>query len=201
MRVVLKLLAVLFVATLLLASLLNHASSHVAFMGDSLTQGWAFPRANFGIFGQTTAQMLERFPAQISGKRFRTVVILGGTNDTLLAINPDVTLANLSRMIDLARSQHIEPVLAEIPPIYKEDGRFLPAVERLNAAIVVLALSKQVKLADYYDALLDHQSCFSDGTHLKRRGYLRMEFALLKVEDPGQLFNGTAVGEGDAARW
>jgi lysophospholipase L1-like esterase len=181
MRTVLKLAAPL-IALVLVAPLLNHASRRVAFMGDSITQGWAFPRANFGIFGQTTAQMLARFPNQIPNRNFRTVVILGGTNDTLLGIDPAFTIANLSRMVDLARAAGVEPILAEIPPIYKQNGRFLPAVQRLNAGIVTLAATKHVRLADYYDALLNHPSCFSDGTHLKRRGYLRMEVALLQTQ-------------------
>ena len=184
MRTVLKLAAALIAFMLLLTPLLNHASYRVAFMGDSLTQGWTFPRINFGVFGQTTAQMLARFPLQVSKRDFRAVIILGGTNDTLLGLDPKITITNLSRMVDLARSAGIEPVLAEIPPIYRENGRFLPAVERLNTAIVALAASKHVKLVDYYDALLNHRSCYSDGTHLKRRGYLRMELALFRVVNP-----------------
>jgi acyl-CoA thioesterase-1 len=182
-------LATLLLATLLLAALLlaaaflNHASPRVAFMGDSITQGWAFPRANFGIYGQTTAQMLARFPSQIPNHHFRTVVILGGTNDTLLGIDPAITVANLSRMVDLARAAGVEPILAEIPPIYKEHQRFLPQVQRLNPQIAALAASKHVKLVDDYDALLNHPSSFSDGTHLKRRGYLRMEVALFHTEN------------------
>jgi lysophospholipase L1-like esterase len=181
MRTLLK-LAVALIVLGLLAPILNHASPRVAFMGDSITQGWTFPRANFGIFGQTTAQMLARFPNQVPHRNFRTVVILGGTNDTLLGIDPAITVANLSRMIDMARAAGVEPVLAEIPPIYKENGRFLPAVQQLDRRIVALAAAKRVRLADYYDALLNHPSCFSDGTHLKRRGYLRMEVALLQTQ-------------------
>ena len=153
-------------------------------MGDSLTQGWDFPRANFGVYGQTTEQMLARFPNQIPYRDFRTVVILGGTNDTLLGIDPSATISNLNRMVNLAHASGVEPVLAEIPPIYKQDGHFLPAVERLNAAIVALASLRHVRLVDYYDALLNHPDCYSDGIHLKRRGYVRMELALIHEENP-----------------
>jgi lysophospholipase L1-like esterase len=177
-------LAAGFIVLLVLLATCNRASPRVAFMGDSITQGWAFPRANFGIFGQTTAQMLARFPNQIPNRDFRAVVILGGTNDTLLGIDPAVTVANLGRMVDLARAAGVEPVLAEIPPIYRQGGRFLPAAQRLNTAILALATARHVKLVDYYDALLNHPACFSDGTHLKRRGYLRMEFALWHAENP-----------------
>ena len=165
----------------LLLPVVNHAGRSVAFLGDSLTQGWAFPRENFGIYGQTTAQMLARFPQQIPGHS--TVVILGGTNDTLLGIDPAITVANLDRMLTLAHSDGIAPVLAEIPPIYRDRGKYLPTVDRLNAAIVQLARKRHVPLVDFHAALLNHQSSYSDGTHLKRRGYLRMEIALLQTEN------------------
>jgi len=37
----------------------NRASSDIAFMGDSLTEGWSFPRVNLGKHGQTTGEMLS----------------------------------------------------------------------------------------------------------------------------------------------
>ena len=178
------LLTLLCGAATIAAPKLNHASRRVAFMGDSLTQGWSFPRTNFGIFGQTTGQMLARFPAQVGTGAFREVVICGGTNDTLLGLPPEQTTANLSRMIDLARADGVRPVLARIPPIYRDDGRFLPAVRALDQRIDALAREKRVPLADYYGALSQHPDAFSDGVHLKRRGYLRMEWALLHADRP-----------------
>ncbi len=178
-------LAVLFLVLLLAVvawvtfPVFNRASPSVAFIGDSLTQGWALPRDNYGVFGQTTAQMLDRFQQQVPGHD--KVVILGGTNDTILQVDPAVTVANLGRMVDLARADHAEPVLAEIPPIYRDHGALQPAVDRLNAGIMQLASRQQVKLADYNRALRGHEDAYSDGTHLKRRGYLRMELALLRV--------------------
>ena len=157
-------------------------------MGDSITQGWTFPRVNFGIYGQTTAQMLERFPRQVSspsdGRRFREVVIAGGTNDTLLHVDPQVTLNNISRMIDLARAAGVEPILAEIPPILRNGGAYEPAVVALNARIVGLAREKRLRVVDYFDALEGHESAFTDGVHLRHRGYFLMEWALLRTGAP-----------------
>jgi lysophospholipase L1-like esterase len=163
---------------------LNHASRRVAFMGDSITWGWSFPRANFGIRGQTTAQMLARFPVQIVGHNYREVVILGGTNDTLLGLDQQATLTNLGAMADLARKAGIEPVLAEIPPIYSGGGVHLPTVAALNRGIVELGRTKGVNVVDYYDTLNGQPQDFSDGVHLKRRGYARMEWELVKVANP-----------------
>ena len=128
--------------------------------------------------------MLARFPAQIVGHDYREVVILGGTNDTLLGLEQQATLANLGAMVDLARKAGIEPVLAEIPPIYTGGGVHLQAVATLNRGIVDLGRTKGVQVADYYDTLSGEPQDFSDGTHLKRRGYVRMEWQLVKVTNP-----------------
>jgi lysophospholipase L1-like esterase len=170
----------LFMLVVLAAIPFNHASSRIAFMGDSLTEGWSFPRANFGIFGQTTSQMLSRFPSQICGHGFREVFILGGTNDTLLGVDPQRTLQNLAAMVVAARTCGVDPLLGEIPPIYSSDGQFLPAVAALNLRIVALANQLHAPLVDYYHALLGHPEAYSDGVHLKRRGYLRMEYTLVR---------------------
>ena len=179
--VVLLLAVVVLVPAWLVAPRLNRASTTIAFMGDSLTQGWALPRENFGRYGQTTAQMVQRFQQQVPGHR--AVILLGGTNDTLLHVDPAVTLANLDTMVDFARKDGVEPVLAELPPIYRFSGTLQPAVDRLNAGIVRLANQRGVRVVDYNAALRDHPDSYSDGTHLKRRGYLRMEVALLRVKN------------------
>lgn len=163
---------------------LNHANSAVAFMGDSITQGWSFPKVNLGIHGQTSSQMLARFPREIPGHGYRQVIILAGTNDILQHVDPSVTVSNLDAMARLAQNNKIEPVLAEIPPIYRDNGKLLPQVQALNAQIAQLASTRGLKLVDYYDALNGHPSGYSDGIHLKRRNYWRMEWALTRVVNP-----------------
>lgn len=162
---------------------IRRATANVAFIGDSLTQGWSFPRVNFGVYGQTTGQMLARFPRQIDTGGYREVIILGGTNDILLALNRDVTLNNLGSMVDDARAHGVAPVLALIPPIYRGNGAFLPAVRSLDQGIMALGRQKGVPVVDYYSVLEGQRAAYSDGVHLKRRGYLRMEWALLKSAD------------------
>ena len=128
--------------------------------------------------------MLERFPRQISSAKYREVVILGGTNDTLLGLDPALTLSNLGRMVDLASVAGVRPVLSEILPIYKEGGRYLSAVQTLNAGIERLAAQRKIVVIDYASALGGHPEVYSDGVHLKRRGYVRMEWQLLKADNP-----------------
>jgi acyl-CoA thioesterase-1 len=177
------------VLSLLLLCLLSgchliHADAHVAFLGDSLTQGWQYPRVNYGVHGNTTAQMLTRFPRLIPGHGYTTVVILGGTNDILLHINPDTTLHNLELLASQTMQQQAEPILCELPPIFHnydptDTQDYGPMVTDLNHRIAQLAAIHHWKLIDYYTPIAGHPDFSSDGVHMKRSGYLAMEDALL----------------------
>jgi lysophospholipase L1-like esterase len=161
---------------------LNRASSRIAFMGDSHVEAWPLPRVNLGKRGQTTSQMLARFPGQVLGHGYQRVIILGGTNDVLLGVPPATTLSNLARMAELAQSGDVEPTLCEIPPIYRPGPDYNSQIQNLNSQIASLAASRHIKLVDYYDPLLNHRSYYSDGIHMNRRGYFTMERAILQVE-------------------
>ena len=168
---------------------LNHAAAHVAFIGDSLTEGWRYPTANYGVHGNTTAKMLARFEPAIAGREYTVVVILGGTNDVLFDVDPAQTIHNLEQMAQRATQLHAEPILCEIPPIFHSYRRgdtrdFSSRVNNLNRAIVQLAASHHYKLVDYYTPLASHPNYFSDGVHPNRRGYLKMEAALLRQLHP-----------------
>jgi acyl-CoA thioesterase-1 len=164
---------------------LVHGSARVAFIGDSITESWAYPTVNYGVHGETTAQMLARFPRLIPGHGYAAVVILGGTNDVLLKVDPEITVRNLERMAQLTTEDHAEPVLCEIPPIFhsfvKGDMHdYRPQVVELNRRIAMLAAAHHWRLTDYFTPLDNHPTYSSDGVHLKRRGYLLMEAALLR---------------------
>jgi len=160
----------------------TQANSNIAFMGDSITVLWWLPRTNLGIYGNTTGQMLARFPQQVLGHHVRAVVILGGTNDIRKPKIPldqeiDTAVDNLRAMADLAESENIEVVLCEVPPIRGEDARVIP----LNLAIAELAREKQYKLVDYYTPMRGHPEYLRDGLHPSIQGFFVMEQALKKV--------------------
>jgi lysophospholipase L1-like esterase len=164
---------------------LFRAPADVAFLGDSLTHGWFYPQVNFGIYGNTTAQMEARFPAEIQGRHFRSVIILGGTNDTLLKVDQAVTIQNLDHLAHIAEQTGAQPILCEIPPIFhsfnpQDHTDYSSAVDRLNAKIAQLAASRGWKLIDYYHPFLGHPRLSSDGVHLTRPGYAVMEWAFLR---------------------
>jgi len=158
----------------------NKASSGSYFLGDSLTMGWSYPRTNAGIFGQTTDQILARFPAGMAARHFNTVYILAGTNDVLLHRPPEPAVANIERMVTMARAQGVKPVVATIPPIFRGGGAYEPAVLELNRQIRSMAGRQHACLIDYWSALNGHPSFESDGVHMKKLGYLAMEWELLK---------------------
>lgn len=162
------------------------ADPRVAFLGDSITRGWAYPVANFGLFGNTTLQMMQRDSAVLSGHNYSKVVILGGTNDVLLGIEPRITVSNLEKIALAVQRSGAEPVLCEIPPIFHsfnvDDTKdYSNDVSRLNGQIAQLAAKHRWRLVDYYDPLRYHPRVSSDGVHMKRRGYLLMEIALLRA--------------------
>ena len=121
----------------------------VVFMGNSITDNWAyfhpefFTENNFcgrGIGGQTSAQMLVRFTADVIDLHPKAVVIMAGTNDVahndywvtpekvvdnIVAmhndywVTPEKVVDNIVAMCDLARAHGIVPIISSIPPCSK----------------------------------------------------------------------------------
>lgn len=166
----------------------------VVFFGDSITDFWGRPVGEFfpgrgyinrGIGGQTTAQMLVRFRADVIALRPAVVVILAGTND--IAGNTGVSsLAmiedNLSSMTELAQAHGIHVVLASLLPVsdvvIKDQTVHRPpsAIRALNAWIRSYAASRNLVFLDYAPALSDGEGALrreftDDGLHPNAAGY------------------------------
>ncbi len=168
----------------------------VVFFGDSITEGWGregsagfFPGKgwlNRGISGQTTAQMLVRFPQDVLALKPQVVVILAGTNDIAGNTGPSTQAMiedNLHAMVDLARAHGIAVVLASVLPV--SDYPWLPGtapapkVRALNTALKRYADAQQLVYLDYYTPManaaggLDPQLA-DDGVHPTAKGYAVM---------------------------
>lgn len=159
-----------------------HCNSNIAFLGDSITYYWSLPGTNFGVPGDTTAQMLERFPDQVLGHSYKAVVILGGSNDIRnkaipVAEEVAAVVNNLKVMAADAEKEHLVVVLCDIPPIVDDDTRVMP----LNAAIISLANANNYRLADFYTPMAGHPEYFKDGLHPNGEGYAVMQKALSEV--------------------
>ena len=111
------------------------------FFGDSITDNWSKPEyggffpgmryVNRGIGGQTTAQMLLRFRADVLELDPLAVVILAGTNDIAGNSGPvtlDQVQDSLTSMAELARAHGIKVVLASLLPVSddKQDANGQP---------------------------------------------------------------------------
>lgn len=168
----------------------------VVFFGDSITEGWGregsaafFPGKgwlNRGISGQTTAQMLVRFPQDVLALKPQVVVILAGTNDIAGNTGPSTQAMiedNLHAMVDLARAHGIRVVLASVLPV--SDYPWLPGtapapkVRALNTALKRYADAQRLVYLDYYTPManavggLDPQLA-DDGVHPTAKGYAVM---------------------------
>lgn len=167
----------------------------VVFLGDSITENWVrgdpalFADGRVvgrGIGGQTSAQMLVRFHADVVALRPRAVHIMAGTND--VAGNGGVTSEaafqnNIMAMVEIARVHDIEVVLASLPPaarfFWRPEVRPARQIQRLNAWLRDYARRERLRFVDYHPALATPEggmrSEFAiDGVHPNRDGYAAM---------------------------
>jgi lysophospholipase L1-like esterase len=183
---------------------LKRGERRVVFFGDSITDNWSKkgyggffpgkPYVNRGIGGQTTAQMLVRFRADVVALAPAAVVILAGTND--LAGNsgkttPEAIQNNLASMTDLAKVAGIRVVLASLlpitddkrapdgTPIIRSTDRPPESVRALNTWMATLAKKKGYGFLDYHAALADAEGelkaeLTDDGLHPNAAGYAVM---------------------------
>ena len=167
----------------------------IVMIGDSITQGWYEKAPGFfsagrigrGISGQTTPQMLVRFPADVIALKPAVVQIMAGTNDIAFntgPMTPDETRANIRAMTELAQANGIRVVLASIPPADRYPWR--PGLETgskivaLNRWLKSYAAATGSTYADYWTALAApgtmgmRDGLSSDRVHPTAAGYAVM---------------------------
>jgi lysophospholipase L1-like esterase len=176
----------------------------VVFFGDSITDNWSKPDSggffpgkpyvNRGIGGQTTAQMLLRFRADVLELAPKLVVILAGTNDVAGnagPVTPEQIQDNLASMAELARLHGVRVVLASLLPVSddKQDAAELPltrtrqrptaTLRELNRWLSGYAARNGHGYLDYFSATADANGLLrselnDDGLHPNARGYAVM---------------------------
>lgn len=166
----------------------------VVFIGDSITEGWkegdptffTDERIDRGISGQTTAQMLVRFRADVLDLHPAAVHIMAGTNDIAGNTGPTSLAriqANIRSMVDLARAHDIAVILASIPPARRFGWRPavepIPSIREMNRWLRNYAAERHLVYVDYYNALADGndgmRAAFSeDGVHPNPAGFQAM---------------------------
>ena len=173
----------------------------VVFMGNSITDNWAyfhpdfFSRNNYcgrGIGGQTSAQMLVRFKADVIDLHPKAVVIMAGTNDVAhndFWVSPEKVVDNIVAMCDIARANGIVPIISSIPP----SNVFFWSEEIVGAGKTIVGINNKLKAyadandivyVDYHTALTDKDLGFQkalskDGCHPDPDTYYIMEDIVL----------------------
>ena len=175
----------------------------VVFMGNSITDNWAyfhpefFSENNFcgrGIGGQTSAQMLVRFTADVIDLHPKAVVIMAGTNDVAhndYWVTPEKVVDNIVAMCDLARAHGIVPIISSIPPCSKFPWREKienpgQTIVEINDNLRAYAEAHGIVYVDYHSALADEHlglpsSLSEDGCHPNPDTYLVMEEMVLEA--------------------
>lgn len=178
--------------------------ARVVFFGDSITDGWSNPASggffpgrpyvNRGIGGQTTAQMLVRFRADVLELKPKVVVILAGTNDVAGNSGRTTTQAieaNFEDMAELARAHGIRVVLASLLPVTDDakDANGAPinrtkdrppaTLRELNRWLEDYARRNGQVYLDYASAMADGRwmlrpELTRDGLHPNAAGYAIM---------------------------
>ena len=162
----------------------------LAALGDSLTARYRLsysypdllgrwrqvPVRNFGVSGDTTAQMLDRLASVLdAGPKPQIVVILGGTNDIARGMPVEDALRNLQTIAERVRDAGRRPVLVCPPP----SGAFrLDRAQALRAGLRDYARAQGFTFVDPWPAMEDPA----------RRGWSRPELALdvLHPNEQGQ---------------
>ena len=169
----------------------------VVFMGNSITDNWAYFHPDFfnshnfcgrGIGGQTSAQMLVRFTADVIALHPKAVVIMAGTNDVAhndYWVTPEKVVENIVAMCNIAKANGIVPIISSIPPCSefpwrKEINNPGQTIVNINEALKAYAKANDIVYIDYHSAFADEQLGFpkalsDDGCHPNPDTYFTME--------------------------
>jgi len=142
----------------------------IAMLGDSLVDSvnWRLlPHcdgiANYGARGDTTAQMLARLPRILELKP-KLLMVMGGTNDALLEIASQETIANLKAIEAEATSNGAAYVSFSPPPLPVKADVLAPVIAAASIAIP-----------------FDEGDLAKDRIHLKASGYAKWRDAALQT--------------------
>lgn len=175
--------------------------SRIVFIGDSIIAGWNerpmfIENSHFinrGINGQTTDQVLHRFPYDVIALRPKYVVILVGTNDVAEnngAISLEEIQTNFQSMLAIAEKNELKVILCSILPASeyywnKRISQPNDKIKILNQFLSSLANSSNIFFLDFYAELVENNAInkkySSDGVHPNSEGYKLITETLKKI--------------------
>jgi lysophospholipase L1-like esterase len=156
----------------------------VSMLGDSLTfhGDWAELLGcehvnNFGVEGETTAEILQRLPTVLAADPLG-VFIMGGANDILQGLTPQQTTQNLTAMVRQLRGAGVPVFVEAITPVRQDyAGRISAAgfnaeVSARNPLIRGAVLEAGAAWTDWGPSL-EPSDYLDDGIHYSRSGYAK----------------------------
>jgi lysophospholipase L1-like esterase len=178
----------------------------VVFLGASIVEGWRLNEyfsdrdfVNRGISGQTTGELLGRFPSDVVNLKPEAVLVAVTSNDIARGVAPATIESNLAAIADLAEFHKIKPLFGSIPPVsdYHRDQDPAFEVTRTRPPEQIRALNEWLQrfcrernfaYVDYYSVLADAQGRLKaelgdDGLHPNSGGYREMAPVALKAID------------------
>lgn len=177
---------------------LRNGEKRVVFIGNSITEHWNNTHPEFfttngyinrGIGGQTSYTLLMRFRNDAINLNPTCIVLGIGGNDIATGngeYDEDCTFGNIVSMIDIAKANGIQIVLASLLPAatypWNPSVTDVPdKIESLNHRLRAYATANRIPYADYYTPLVHPGDralpiTFSDdGVHPNSGGYTIME--------------------------
>jgi len=146
-----------------------------------LSKGRLLRVANAGVAGNTAADMLARFSADVAAYSPSLVVIMAGTNDwNDFAPTPLGTYqANIRDLVAACRTIRAAPVLCTVPPNIISSARRGRTIIG-NTWLRTYCQDEGIPLIDFYTLLVDpatggYLAAYAlDGTHPNNPGYVAM---------------------------
>jgi lysophospholipase L1-like esterase len=156
----------------------NNYPNRLQSMLRGLDPGWRV--VNRGVGGELSGTGVSRLPGVLRADRPGFVLIMEGTNDAGRGLTAGAIVANLETMIAHVQNNHSVPVIATIPPNFREDRAAQAVIGEANPMIRSLASARNIVLAEIFDGMND-RSLFStpqerviDPLHPNERGYAVM---------------------------
>jgi len=133
---------------------------------------------NRGRGGEDTFHGVSRIASVLAADQPGFVLIMEGTNDASECESALAIMGNLASMVNQARARKTIPVLATVPPNFRNDPCAQDVVDQVNVLIRGFTQSENVVLAEIFDGMNDRslfgQAPDRDPLHPNDRGYAVM---------------------------
>jgi lysophospholipase L1-like esterase len=143
---------------------------------QGLDAGWRV--VNRGVPGETTRQGVARISSVLTIDRPGYVLIMEGTNDATKDFDTALILGNLEAMVLAVQGNQSIPIIATIPPNFRNHPGAVAIVEEMNVLIRGMAKARGIVLAEIYEGMNDRdlwgQAENRDPLHPNEAGYRKM---------------------------